>query len=69
MTPLAERLLAKSQVKPAVIWEGWVAGVKTRLKLIDRNAYNRCLILWPDEIVREMSWTELNRKFKACGAD
>jgi hypothetical protein len=69
MTPLAERLLAKSAKPPATIYEGWIAGFKIRLKLINRNAYNRCLMEWPDGMAREMTWAELNRKFKAVGAD
>ena len=69
VTPYAEKLIAKASVKPVLSWEGFVDGKLVRLALIDRNAYNRVLMRWPDGLVREMTWAELNRKFKAVGLE
>ena len=69
ITKYAEHLMAKSQQSPALLWRGWEAGQEVRLKLISRNAFSRCLMEWPDGMVREMHWAELNRRFRAIGME
>lgn len=69
ITKYAESLIASSAARPAMLWKGLVSGRNIILKLVDRNAYGRCLLEWPDGIVREMTWGELNRKFRAVGLE
>ena len=68
MTAEAERLLAKQEnATPGTIWVGWQSGVKLRLKLIDRNPFDRCLVVWPDGKATQVNWSWLNHNFKAVG--
>jgi hypothetical protein len=69
ITPYAEKLLARQSQPPPLRWEGWQNGNKISLKLIDKNDYGRCLVEWPDGMVREMPWVKLNREFKAVGME
>ncbi|MDE2104873.1 MAG: hypothetical protein KGL39_46985 [Patescibacteria group bacterium] len=67
MTPYAEKLLAKHDANHSTKWfEGIVDGKVVRLRLVDRNFYGRCLLEFPDGIVRQLDARELNRRFVPC---
>lgn len=76
LTRYAEQLIARSGKPPAVFWDGFDAsnhGEPVRLRLVDRNSANMCLMEWLTGTragqMSTMHWVELNRRFKAVGLE
>ena len=69
ITKYAEQLISRCERRPSLKWEGWKDGNKFSLRLIDRNAFDRCLVEWPDGMVREIGWKDLNMGYKAVGIE
>jgi hypothetical protein len=64
LTAYAKDLIARNEQGPPVFWEGFEKGVAVKLRLIDRNAWNQCLLEWPDGNVHRMHWHKLVKHYK-----
>jgi hypothetical protein len=61
MTEYAEKLLARHVDRPAKFWRFPMGNRFITLELINRNSFGYCLLRWPDGMVKQMKWSELER--------